>query len=120
MANPDTPFSLHPGARTFGMTMDTIPSTKTPDMQRWLALSSLLAIPVLVPVGLWGTRGLWPRALRLATTGALTLGVLSLIGLSLRMLPLESAPLPAGERWKLPLHGPVIPEEFAASAASCR
>lgn len=103
------------------MTMDAIPSsTEISRLQRWLALTSLVAVPVLVPVGVWGVRGVWPRALRLATSGALTLGVLSLIGLSLRLLPREADRRLTGERWKLPLHGPVIPEEFAASAASCR
>jgi hypothetical protein len=92
------------------------------DRRRWLALAGLVAIPVYVlPVGLWGVRALWPRVLRDAATGAITLGMLSLVGLSLTKLPRKKAEQPSGEaRWKLPFFRPVTPDEFAASAASGR
>jgi hypothetical protein len=94
------------------------PSTR----RRWLALAGLVAIPVyVVPVGLFGLRALWPRTLRTATSGAITLGVVSLVGLGLRGLVRVRTVQPSGsgpERWKLPFLWPSMPEEFAASAAS--
>jgi hypothetical protein len=89
------------------------------DKRRLLALAGLVAVPVYVlPVGLWGLRGLWPRTLRAATSGAVTLGMLSLLGLGLRGLARVKVKPPGVERWRLPFHWPVMPEEFAASAAS--
>ncbi|MFY0530346.1 hypothetical protein ACN28I_46650 [Archangium gephyra] len=90
------------------------------DKRRMLALAGLVAVPVYVlPVGLFGLRALWPRTLRTATSGAITLGMLSLLGLSLRGLARVKTLQPGNrERWKLPFRMPVMPEEFAASAAS--
>jgi hypothetical protein len=91
------------------------------DKRRWLALAGLVAVPVYVlPVGLWGVRALWPRVLRDATTGAIALGMLSLVGLSLQGLSRKKAEQPSSERWRLPFFRPVTPDEFAASAASGR
>lgn len=88
------------------------------DKRRMLVLAGLVAVPVYVlPVGLFGLRALWPRTLRTATSGAVALGMVSLLGLGLRGLARLKAS-PPGERWKLPFHGAVMPEEFAASAAS--
>ncbi|MFY0569129.1 hypothetical protein ACN28E_35630 [Archangium lansingense] len=88
------------------------------DKRRWLVLAGLVAVPVYVlPVGLFGLRALWPRTLRDAASGAIALGMVSLLGLSLRGLVRVKAS-PPGERWKLPIRAPVMPEEFAASAAS--
>jgi hypothetical protein len=96
-------------------------STDVSDKRRWLVLAGLAAIPVYVlPVGLWGVRALWPRMLRDVATGAIALGVLSLVGLSLRPLSRPKSEQPSGERWKLPFFGSLMPEEFAASAASGR
>jgi hypothetical protein len=89
------------------------------DRRRWLALAGLAAVPVYVlPVGLFGVRALWPRVLRDATTGAIALGVLSLVALSVKGFPRRTAEQSSGERWKLPFFRPVTPDEFAASAAS--
>lgn len=90
------------------------------DKRRMLALAGLVAVPVYVlPVGLFGLRALWPRTLRTATSGAITLGMLSLLGLGLRGLARVKTSQPGNrERWKLPFRMPVMPEEFAASAAS--
>jgi cytochrome bd-type quinol oxidase subunit 2 len=90
------------------------------DKRRMLALAGLVAVPVYVlPVGLFGLRALWPRTLRTATSGAITLGMLSLLGLGLRGLARAKTSQPGNrERWKLPFRMPVMPEEFAASAAS--
>ncbi|HZI08661.1 MAG TPA: hypothetical protein VEZ71_31885 [Archangium sp.] len=90
------------------------------DKRRMLALAGLVAVPVYVlPVGLFGLRALWPRTLRTATSGAITLGMVSLLGLGLRGLARVKTSQPGNrERWKLPFRMPVMPEEFAASAAS--
>ena len=89
------------------------------DTRRWLVLAGLVAVPVYVlPVGLWGLRALWPRTLRAATSGAIAVGMLSLVGLSLGGLARVKSMQPGGERWKLPFLKPLLPEEFAASAAS--
>ena len=90
------------------------------DKRRMLVLAGLVAIPVYVlPVGLFGLRALWPRTLRTATSGAVALGMVSLLGLGLRGLARVKASQPSDrERWKLPFRMPVMPEEFAASAAS--
>jgi hypothetical protein len=107
------------------MIMHTLPLFETSARRRLLTFTGFAAIPLyLVPVSIWGSRSLWPRAVRHVTTGALALGVLSLLGLSLRQ-PSEparekTAEYPKEQRWKLPLHGPIMPEEFAASAASGR
>lgn len=88
--------------------------------RRWLVLAGLAAVPVYVlPVGIWGLRALWPRTLRSATSGAIALGMVSLLGLSLRGLARVKTRQPGGhERWRVPFHGQIMPEEFAASAAS--
>ena len=89
------------------------------DKRRWLALAGLVAVPVYVlPVGFFGVRALWPRFLRDATTGAITLGMLSLVALSLKGLPRKKTEQAGLERWKLPFFRPLMPDEFAASAAS--
>jgi|GEM_PF-3294868 len=90
------------------------------DKRRMLALAGLVAVPVYVlPVGLFGLRALWPRTLRTATSGAITLGMVSLLGLGLRGLARVKTSQPGNrDRWKLPFRMPVMPEEFAASAAS--
>ena len=75
---------------------------------------------------IWGVRGIRPRVLRSSISTAIALGVVSLLGLGLRSFTgrrraRAPQPLPARtpqQRWKLPLHGDVMPEEFAASAAS--
>jgi hypothetical protein len=76
----------------------------------------------VLPVGFWGLRALWPRPLRHATTGAIALGLLSLVGMGLSGLSRVKAKTPRppkGDRWKLPFHRMHdMPEEFAASAAS--
>ncbi len=97
----------------------TAPSAASDNKRRWLALAGLAAIPVYVlPVGLWGVRALWPRVLRDAASAAVVLGMMSLVGLSLRGLARVKAEQPSGDRWKLPFLRPIFPEEFAASAAS--
>ncbi|WNG48977.1 hypothetical protein F0U60_36300 [Archangium minus] len=91
------------------------------DKRRMLVLAGLVAVPIYVlPVGFWGLRALWPRTLRSAASGLVTLGMLSLVGLSLRGLVRIKAEQPSGaERWKFPFHWPQMSEdEFAASAAS--
>ena len=90
------------------------------DKRRMLVLAGLVAVPVyVIPVGLFGLRALWPRTLRTATSGAIALGMVSLLGLGLRGLTRLKARQPGGrERWRLPFRGAVMPEEFAASAAS--
>ncbi|WPB80773.1 hypothetical protein KYC5002_16755 [Archangium violaceum] len=90
------------------------------DKRRWLALAGLVAIPVyVIPVGLFGLRALWPRTLRTATSGAIALGMVSLLGLGLKGLTRVKSSQPGDrERWRLPFRAPVMPEEFAASAAS--
>lgn len=96
-------------------------ATEASDKRRMLVLAGLVAVPVYVlPVGLWGIRALWPRTLRSAASGLISLGMLSLVGLSLRGLVRVKAQQPSGtERWKFPFHWPQISEdEFAASAAS--
>lgn len=102
--------------------MNLLTSADPSTRRRWLALAGLVAVPVyVIPVGLFGLRALWPRTLRTATSGAIALGVVSLVGLSLRGLVRVKAEQPSGggpERWKLPFRGPTMPEEFAASAAS--
>ena len=87
----------------------------------WLALAGLVAVPVYVlPVGIWGLRALRPKLLRTAARGTIALGMLSLVGLSLtglsRWIPGKVAG--GGGPRKMPPLGPLMPEEFAASAAS--
>ena len=101
--------------------MDPTPSSDASDKRRLLVLAGLVALPVYVlPVGMWGVRALWPRVLRDVATGAVALGLLSLVGLSLRTVPRLKPDLSSVQRWKLPFLGPLMPEEFAASAASGR
>lgn len=85
-----------------------------------LALAGLVSVPVYVlPVGIWGVRALRPRLLRDFTRGALTLGMLSLLGMGVSAVARLMAEQPGtGERWKLPTVGPHMPEGDAASAAS--
>lgn len=104
--------------------MNPTAASEASDKRRRLVLIGLVAVPVyVIPVGLWGIRALWPRVLRDVVTGAVTLGMVSLTGLGLaafarvkaaRMKPEQ----PGSERWKLPFRWPLMPEEFAASAAS--
>lgn len=102
--------------------MNLLTSTDPSTRRRWLALAGVVAVPVYVlPVGLFGLRALWPRTLRTATSGAIALGMVSLVGLGLRGLARVKAERPSGggpERWKFPFRWPSMPEEFAASAAS--
>jgi hypothetical protein len=106
------------------MIMHTLPLFETSARRRLLTFTGFAAIPLyLVPVSIWGSRSLWPRAVRHVTTGALALGVLSLLGLSLRKPSRPArkvAEQPKEQRWKLPLHGQIMPDEFAASACSGR
>jgi hypothetical protein len=90
------------------------------DKRQQYLLAGLVAIPLYVlPVGLWGLRAMRPRLLRNAFSGAITLGMLSLLGLSARGLARVKAVRPSdGNRWKLPNFRWLMPEEFAASAAS--
>jgi hypothetical protein len=90
------------------------------DKRQQLLLAGLVAIPLYVlPVGIWGLRALRPRLLRNAFSGAITLGMLSLLGLSARGLARVKTLQPSdGDRWKLPNFRWLMPEEFAASAAS--
>lgn len=102
--------------------MDLSAASDALQKRPWLVLAGLVAIPVyVVPVGFFGVRALWPRVLRDATTGAIALGVLSLVGLGVGGVSRVKAQVqrrPESERWKLPLQGMHMPEEFAASAAS--
>ncbi|QRN94203.1 hypothetical protein JRI60_34375 [Archangium violaceum] len=100
--------------------MDLTAISDASDKRRWLVLAGLAAVPVYVlPVGLWGTRALWPRVLREAARGAVALGMLSLIGIAIgRFARVEGKQPTGGDRWKLPHFGPIMSDEFAASAAS--
>lgn len=102
-------------------------SEMSPRNRRLLTLAGLIVIPSYVlPVGLWGVRGMRPRFLRDAVSGAITVGMLSLVGWSLSQVTRrrrQAAPVPSarpahGERWKLPIHGDILPEEMLGSAAS--
>jgi len=99
-------------------------SDLSPKQRRLLTLASLIAIPTYVlPVGFWGLRGLRPRILRDATSGAIALGMLSLVGwgvcqLTQRRAVAKSPPPPSGQRWQLPIQGQILPEEMMGSAAS--
>jgi hypothetical protein len=104
-------------------------SDLSPRNRRFLMLASLIAIPTYVlPVGFWGLRGLRPRILRDATSGAITLGFLSIAGWGLSQLIQRRAPRVAAkapcasdkQRWKLPIQGRILPEEddMVGSAAS--
>jgi hypothetical protein len=90
------------------------------DKRQQYLLAGLVAIPLYVlPVGIWGLRALRPRLLRNAFSGAITLGMLSLLGMSARGLARVKTVQPSdGNRWKLPNFRWLMPEEFAASAAS--
>lgn len=102
--------------------MDPNPTSDTSglDKRQRLLLAGLVAIPLYVlPVGLWGLRAMRPRLLRNAFSGAVTLGFLSLLGMSARGLARVKSVQPSdGNRWKLPTFRWLMPEEFAASAAS--
>lgn len=105
-------------------------SELSPKHRRLLVLAGLIAIPTyILPVGFWGVRGLRPRVLRDATSGAITLGLLSLAGVGLSLLaqrrtpqaaPKKSPSVPKEHRWKLPIQGPILSDEddMLASAAS--
>jgi hypothetical protein len=90
------------------------------DKRQQFLLAGLVAIPLYVlPVGIWGLKALRPRLLRNALSGAVTLGFLSLLGMSARGLAQVKSVQPSdGNRWKLPNFRWLMPEEFAASAAS--
>ncbi|HEX8824137.1 MAG TPA: hypothetical protein VF794_29725 [Archangium sp.] len=90
------------------------------DKRQRLLLAGLVAVPVYVlPVGLWGLRAMRPRLLRNALSGAITLGMLSLLGMSVRGLArVKTLQASDTNRWKLPNFRWLMPEEFAASAAS--
>ncbi|WP_257456054.1 hypothetical protein [Archangium lipolyticum] len=100
--------------------MDLTSLSDASDKRRWLLLAGLAAVPVYVlPVGFFGVRALWPRLLREAARGTVALGVLSLIGIGLGRFAREKGKQPdGGDRWKLPHFGPIMSDEFAASAAS--
>ncbi len=91
--------------------------------RRWLKTAGLLSLPLYAaPVGLWGVRGLRPRMVQNAVSGAIALGMVSLATWALarwsRSLNPDSARARAKKRWQLPIHGPLLPEEAVASAAS--
>jgi len=92
--------------------------------RRWLKLAGLISIPVYAaPVGLWGIRGLRPRVLQNAASGAITLGMLSLAAWALsqwsRSLRASNKSVrPKERRWQLPAHEPMIPDDAIASATS--
>jgi hypothetical protein len=75
----------------------------------WLKRVGLIAIPTLLSRKKQRTGGLsrfW------------VLGALSLLGFGLRRLARTKSGRASLSRWKLPSVGPLMPEEFAASAAS--
>ncbi|ATB37688.1 hypothetical protein CYFUS_003113 [Cystobacter fuscus] len=98
-------------------------SNLSPRHRRMLSLAGLIAIPTYVlPVSFWGLRGLRPRLLRDAVSGAITLGLVSLVVRGVRPLTrrgsgVKSAPS-NGQRWQLPIHEPILPEEMMGSQAS--
>lgn len=102
-------------------------SEMSPRNRRLLTIAGLIVIPTYVlPVGLWGVRGMRPRILRDAVSGAITLGMVSLVGWTLSQVihrrqgqaAVPSARPPEGQRWKLPIRGQILPEEMMGSAAS--
>ncbi len=101
-------------------------SEMSPRNRRLLTIAGLIVIPTYVlPVGLFGVRGMRPRFLRDAVSGAITVGMLSLVGWSLSQVtrrrqkaPVKHVRPPEGQRWKLPIKGDILPEEMLGSAAS--
>ena len=84
-------------------------------------IAALVAVPVyVIPVGFWGVKGIYPRVLRAAAQGVITLGILSLVGLGLRGLSRTlNAQAPASsEKPTFKGFASLIPDEVAASAAS--
>lgn len=108
------------------MNSDSLPSLDASDKRRWLVLAGLAAVPFVLPVGVLGLRGVWPRTLRASFSTAILVGAVSLLGLSASGVTRRRRTRPqraqrsngSSQRWKLPVHGPLLPEEFAASAAS--
>ncbi len=82
-------------------------------------LAGLVAVPVyVIPVGLWGLRALYPRVLRNVASGAITLGMVSLVGLALRGLSMRLSTRATGPKLDLENFHPLIPDDAVASAAS--
>lgn len=80
-------------------------------------LAGMVAVPVYVlPVSLFGLRALWPRTLRAAASGVVSVGILSLATLGLAGV--SRLMRSASEPREMPRLPPLMPEEFAASAAS--
>jgi hypothetical protein len=74
----------------------------------WLKRAGLIAIPALLS-----------RKKRTAGFSRFwVMGALSLLGFGLRRLARTKSGRASISRWKLPSVGPLMPEEFAASAAS--
>lgn len=99
-------------------------SNLSPGQRRVLTLAGLIAIPTYVlPVSFWGLRAMRPILLRNAVSGAMTLGLVSLVVCGVRQLTqrgsvAKSAPS-NGQRWQLPIiHEPILPEEMMGSQAS--
>jgi hypothetical protein len=101
--------------------MDTNAEMRLPEVSSQALLAALVALPVyVIPVGFWGVKGIYPRVLRAAAQGVITLGMLSLVGMGLRGLSRAlNAQAPAAEE-KPTFKGfaSLIPDEVAASAAS--
>ena len=96
--------------------MDTTAELKALPVPPQALLAGLVAIPVYVlPVGIWGLKALYPRMLRNVASGAITLGMLSLVGLGLRGL---SKALSRKGSSGLENFRPLMPDDVAASAAS--
>lgn len=92
--------------------METTARSETSGRLRWPVLAGLVAIPVYgIPVGIWGLRAVRPKLLRNALSGAIMLGALSLVNMSLLGLSRMKGTA-------FPRFHPLFPEEFAASAAS--
>jgi hypothetical protein len=106
--------------------MDTTPALCLSERMRpWLTLGALAAAPLYVlPVGIWGLRSLRPRLLRDFASGAVALGVVSLVGLGVSGLlrrragPRPSAKGPGSEHWRLPPSEPLVSDEETASMGS--
>jgi hypothetical protein len=97
-------------------------SNLSPRHRRMLTLAGLIAIPTYVlPVSFWGLRAMRPILLRNAVSGAMTLGLVSLVVCGVRQLRGGSVARSApsnGQRWQLPIHEPILPEEMMGSQAS--
>jgi hypothetical protein len=102
--------------------MDTNAEMRLPEVSPQALLAALVAVPVYVlPVGFWGVKGIYPRVLRAAAQGVITLGMLSLVGLGLRGLSRAlnaRAPEAGAKKQSFQGFASLIPDEVAASAAS--